>query len=187
MRHRHSLHSSEDRNVQREYSHRTQFSNSHYEVQPGDIPRVSDSMRRSQFIAGILAPDRASAERARAPLGTPNSETGLEYKPPNMRSESTAMPMFQSTRGNGGCYDLSKTLQPKVTQRPASAIAATRATSKMPISTLESHPDFGAAKLGACSFDYVSTYMAMKPGAHRLQKSKGLTGTLNPIRSVSEW
>jgi len=50
-RQRHSLHASQDRYIQREFSHTPQFSSSRFEIGCG-IPRSSDTTRRTQFIGG---------------------------------------------------------------------------------------------------------------------------------------
>jgi len=182
-RSRHPLHASQDRHLQREFSHCTQFSLSHYEIST-NIPRNSDSLRRTKFIAGggCLVPDRSHGMEEMA------STRKLEYKPPNFRLPSSGLPLYQSTKGvkikpyGGQNEDAVR----DVDKRPNSAQLAARKTPKGPISTLEAHPNFSQFAEPS-SFDFVSTYMAMKPGAHRLQKSKGLIEPLHPIRSVSEW
>jgi len=181
-RRRHSLYASQDRYVQREHSHKTQFSASCYELYPGDLPRDSDSVRRTKFMGGCLISDRDST-----PI--PDSERREEYLAPNYRETSSAMPMFQSTKGlkvepyqNTNQKSLKGR---KTSKRPNSAQIAAAKTPKGPIGDLTTHPNFANFR-EAGSFDYVSSYMSMKPGAHRLQKNRGRTEPLNTTLGSKE-
>ena len=182
LKRKHSLYASTDKNVQREYSHRQQFSRGWYQVDPGEVPRASDSTRRTKFIGGtgVLVPNRPMEELLQ---GTPRSVREVEYKPPNYRQEAY---LFQKTMG--------ATVSDA---RPKSAVYDAQLTPKNAIKNLGVHPEWGKVDLKhVTDNEWVSSYMGMRTDASRTMKAKGnahvwgfgnTQGSGGVCRSASDW